>query len=261
MLRTRINRAVSTIADQKRRVKNHFSKSQLHLLDTFQIVVYKITSKSILLDILVGIFMKNLIQLPSEFDYNLLLHALRDYKKPRDKIRNLIRDKDIIRVKKGLYVLGKEYDKPYNKFVLANLIYGPSYITGQTALAFWNMIPERVELMISMTAKRKKEFETPIGRFSYLYSPKKVFNIGIQLEDTGDKKKFLIASPEKALCDITAMQTHISTKKEMKEFLELMRLDYSAKNKPDLSLLEEIKNGYKKQNINLLVNCLKEEYV
>ena len=205
--------------------------------------------------------MKNLIQLPSEFDYNLLLHALRDYKKPRDKIRSLLRDKDIIRVKKGLYVLGKEYNKPYNKFVLANLIYGPSYITGQTGLAFWNMIPERVELMISMTAKRKKAFETPIGRFSYLYCPKKVFNIGIQLEDTGDQKKFLIASPEKALCDIIAMQTHISTKKAMKEFLELMRLDYSVYKKFDLPLLEEIKTGYGRQTIRLLVNCLKETKV
>jgi len=46
--------------------------------------------------------MKRLINLPAEFDYNLLLYALRDYRKPRDKIRGLIRDKDIIRVKKGL---------------------------------------------------------------------------------------------------------------------------------------------------------------
>ena len=205
--------------------------------------------------------MKKLIQLPSEFDYNLLLHVLRDYKKPRDKIRGLLRNEDIIRVKKGLYVLGKEYNKPYNKFILANLIYGPSYITAQTALAFWNMIPERVELIISMTAKRKKQFETPVGRFSYLYCPQKVFNIGIQLEDAGDQKQFLIASPEKALCDMTAMQTHISSKKAMKEFLELMRLDFSVSKKPDLSLLEEIKTGYERKSINLLVTCLKEDYV
>ena len=205
--------------------------------------------------------MKDLIQLPAEFDYNLLLHALKNYKKPRDKIRGLIKNKDILRVKKGLYVLGKEYNKPFNKFVLANQIYGPSYITGQTALAFWNMIPERVELIISMTMKRKKLFETPVGRFSYLYCPKKVFNIGIKLEDTGDQKKILIASPEKALCDIVATQTHISAKKEMKEFLELMRLDYSVNKNLDLSLLEEIKTGYRRQSINLLFNYLKEDYV
>ncbi len=205
--------------------------------------------------------MKNLNQLPSEFDYNLLLHALRNYKKPRDKIRGLIKDRDIVRVKKGLYVLGKEYNKPYNKFVLANLIYGPSYITAQTAMAFWNMIPERVELTISMTMKRKKQFETPVGRFSYLFCPKKAFAIGIRLEDTGDQKNFLIASPEKALCDLVAMQTHISTKKEMKEFLELLRLDYSFGKNLDLTLLEEIKTGYRRQNIKLLLNCLREDYV
>ena len=205
--------------------------------------------------------MKNLIQFPAEFDYNLLLHALRDYKKPRDKIRGLLKDKDIIRIKKGLYVLGKEYNKPYNKFVLANLIYGPSYITAQTAMAFWNMIPERVELTISMTTKRKKQFETPVGRFFYLYCPKKAFNIGVQLEDAGDQKHFLIASPEKALCDMAAIQTRISTKKEMKEFLKLMRLDDSVSKNFDLSLLEEIKTGYRRQRIKLLLNCLKEDYV
>ena len=205
--------------------------------------------------------MKNLIQFPAEFDYNLLLHALRDYKKPRDKIRGLLRDKDIVRIKKGLYVLGNEYNKPYNKFVLANLIYGPSYITAQTAMAFWNMIPERVELTISMTMKRKKQFETPVGKFSYLYCPKNVFNIGVRLEDTGDQKSFLIASPEKALCDMTAMQTHIATKREMKEFLELMRLDDSVSKNFDLSLLEEITTGYRRQSIRLLLNCLKDDYV
>jgi len=205
--------------------------------------------------------MKDLIQLPAEFDYNLLLHVLRGYKKPRDKIRGLIKNKDILRVKKGLYVLGKEYNKPCNKYILANQIYGPSYITGQTALAFWNMIPERVELIISMTAKRKKLFDTPVGRFSYLYCHKKAFNIGINLEHAGDQKKILIASPEKALSDIIATQTHISSEKGMKEFLELMRLDYSDIKKLDSSLLEEIKVGYKRQSMKLLLNCLKEDYV
>lgn len=205
--------------------------------------------------------MKKLIQLPAEFDYNLLLQALKDYKKPRDKIRGLIRDKDIIRIKKGLYVLGNDYHKPYNKFVLANLIYGPSYITGQTALVFWNMIPERVELMISMTTKRKKHFETPVGNFSYLYCPKSAFSIGIQLEDAGDQKKFLIASPEKALCDMAATQTHISKKKEMKEFLELMRLDFSVHKDLNFSLLEEIEAGYPRQSVKLLLHCLKDYYV
>lgn len=205
--------------------------------------------------------MNRLIQLPAEFDYNLLLYVLRNYKKPRDKIRGLIQGNDIIRVKKGIYVLGRDYNKPYNKYVLANLLYGPSYITGQTALSFWNLIPERVELMISMTTKRKKLFETPVGKFSYLYCPKRAFSIGIKLEDAGDEKKFLIASPEKALCDIVATQNHIATQKEMNEFIELMRLDSSFYDKLDYSLLEEIKAGFRRQRLKLLLNCLKESHV
>jgi hypothetical protein len=205
--------------------------------------------------------MNRLIQLPAEFDYNLLLYVLRDYKKPRDKIRGLIQGNDIIRVKKGIYVLGRDYNKPYNKYVLANLLYGPSYITGQTALSFWNLIPERVELMISMTTKRKKLFETPVGKFSYLYCPKRAFSIGIKLEDAGDEKKFLIASPEKALCDIVATQNHLATQKEMNEFIELMRLDSSFYDKLDYSLLEEIKAGFRRQRLKLLLNCLKESHV
>ena len=158
-------------------------------------------------------------------------------------------------------MLGRDYNKPYNKLVLANLVYGPSYITGQTALAFWNMIPERVELIISMTTKRKKQFETPVGKFSYLYCPKTAFSIGVQLEDAGDQKKILIASPEKALCDIAATQTHISTRSEMKEFLELMRLDFSVYKELDFPLLDEIKAGYHRQSIKLLFHCLKDSHV
>lgn len=205
--------------------------------------------------------MKSLVQFPAEFDYNLLLHALREYKKPRDKIRGLIKNKDIIRVKKGIYVLGKEYNKPYNKFILANQIYGPSYISGQTALAYWNMIPERVELILSMTAKRKKQFETPVGRFSYVYCPQQPFNLGVRLEDAGEEKKFLIASPEKALCDVTAMQTHISTREEMVEFIELMRLDFNTNEKLDIGLIEKINAGYKRRSVRLLVGYLKENNV
>ena len=205
--------------------------------------------------------MKNLVQLPSEFDYNLLTGALKDYKKPRDKIRSLVQNKDIIRVKKGLYVLGREYGKPYNKYVLANLIYGPSYVTGQTALAFWNMIPERVELFISMTTKKKKQFETPVGRFSYLCCPKRVFSIGVQLEETSDRKKFFIASPEKALCDIAATRTHAETKEEIKEFLELMRLDFSFYENIDYALLDEIKKEYRKRPVNSLIQYIRDRNV
>lgn len=205
--------------------------------------------------------MKNLIRFPAEFDYTLLMHALRDYRKPRDKIRSLMQSKDIIRVKKGLYVLGKDYNKPYNMYVLANMIYGPSYITAQTALSYWGLIPERVELVISMTSKRKKHFATPVGDFSYLFCQKKVFNIGIKLEEAEDKKNFFIAAPEKALCDILAFQSHLRSQEDLKDFLDLMRLDEFFFKNYNYSLLEKISANYRKPSVRLLIAYMKDNHV
>ena len=58
-----------------------------------------------------------------EFDYLTLLDALREYSRPRDKISDLLRKQMIIRVKKGLYVLGDDYrNRPFSRELLANLI-------------------------------------------------------------------------------------------------------------------------------------------
>ena len=62
-----------------------------------------------------------------EFDYQTLMDVLRDYAHPRDKISDFLRKGVIVRVKKGLYVLGEDYRRrPYSRQLLANLIYGPS---------------------------------------------------------------------------------------------------------------------------------------
>ena len=75
--------------------------------------------------------------LSEEFDYQALLAALNGYARPRDRITELIRKGEIIRVKKGIYVPGaKRRRRPFSREVLANLIYGPSYISLEYALAF-----------------------------------------------------------------------------------------------------------------------------
>ena len=70
-----------------------------------------------------------------EFDYQTLLTALREYKRPRDRITRLLSQGTIVRVKKGLYVFGEgERREPAHKGVLANLIFGPSYVSLEYAL-------------------------------------------------------------------------------------------------------------------------------
>jgi predicted transcriptional regulator of viral defense system len=79
-----------------------------------------------------------------EFDYALLTAALSEYAAPRQKINELLKSGVITRVKKGLYIFGPAYNQvPVCKEVLANLIYGPSCLSLEYALAYHGLIPER----------------------------------------------------------------------------------------------------------------------
>ncbi len=136
-----------------------------------------------------------------EFDYQALMAALSEYANPRDKVTTLLRRDDIIRVKKGLYVFGDELSRrPFSRELLANLVYGPSFVSLDYALSFHGLIPERIEALTSVTTKRPKSFNTPVGSFIYRQSPWRAFHLGMDRVEEDDVA-FLIATPERALAD------------------------------------------------------------
>jgi hypothetical protein len=136
-----------------------------------------------------------------EFDYQALMAALSDYANPRDKVTDLLRRGDIVRVKKGIYVFGEELRRrPFSRELLANLVYGPSFVSLEFALQYHGLIPERVEALTSVTPKRPKSFDTPVGMFIYRPSPRGAFHLGMDRVEEGDVA-FLIATPERALAD------------------------------------------------------------
>ena len=94
------------------------------------------------------------------FDYQVLLDVLAGYGKPRDKITRLLMSGEIVRVKKGLYCFGEAFRRsPICREYLANLIYGPSYVSLDYALRLHGLIPERVEAVTSVTTRRSRGFE------------------------------------------------------------------------------------------------------
>lgn len=198
-----------------------------------------------------------------EVDYQLLLSALSDYAYPRDKITGWLKSGELVRVKKGLYVFGKDVSlKPYSPEVLANLIYGPSAISLNYALSFYGMIPERVTTITSITNKRDKAFATPIGDFTYrLLAPKK-YAVGIELFNANNLSPFLIASPEKALCDLI----HLSDKKikltaltDVQNYLfSDLRIDEDALSSFRIELLTEVVDTYQDKRLESLKAFIKE---
>lgn len=102
--------------------------------------------------------------------HQIVAEMLPEYNRPNDKISELLKNGELLAVRRGLYVPGPETDLSIpNSFLIANHLRGPSYISLESALSYWNIIPERVYQISSVTLKTTKNYTTPIGRFSYQY--------------------------------------------------------------------------------------------
>lgn len=191
-----------------------------------------------------------------EFDYQTLQDALQGYAQPRKKISSLLRKGVIIRVKKGLYVFGDSYRRrPFSREILANLIYGPSYVSLEYALHYHGLTPERVETVTSVTCGRSRTFDTPLGRFTYRMIPLDAYRTGMDQAELGDGRSFLIAIPEKALADriVADRGTAITTQKGLHEYLiNNLRIDPAALRKLDPARLAEIAGHYRSRRVKLL---------
>ncbi len=138
----------------------------------------------------------------NELDYGFVMDCLKDYSSPRAKLSRLLKSGALIRVKKGLYVFGEPYRRGNISLeMLANMIYGPSYVSLEWALRYYGMIPEGVEEITSVTTKRKTNFDTPIGRFSYEHSISLTYSIGLTRYEESKYQSALIATKEKAVAD------------------------------------------------------------
>ena len=167
-----------------------------------------------------------------EFDYQTLLDVLKGYSRPRDKISDLMRKGAILRIKKGLYILGENYRKrPYSRELLANLIYGPSYISLDSALQHYGFIPEHVEAVTSVTTGRSRKFHTPVGLFAYRQISLQAFRFGMTRVEVHEGLSYLIATPEKSLSDKIHQDrgTAVQTWKKMQQYLvDDPRIDESS---------------------------------
>jgi len=165
-------------------------------------------------------------------DFATIVNAVVGYKSPKDKIAKIEKSGDLIRLKKGLYVVAPNVHRQnISKELIANHLYGPSYISFESALSYYKLIPERVFTFRSMTYKRARNFSTPLGNFDYYSAQKKYFEIGICQEIIDGRYAFLIASPEKAICDmlIATPGLRIQSVKAMKIFLEEdLRIDLAS---------------------------------
>lgn len=200
--------------------------------------------------------------IPAEiFDYQTLVEALKGLAYPRNKINDLLRQGAVVRVKKGLYVFGDNYRRhPYSKELLANLVYGPSYVSLDYALAYHGLIPERVEALTSVTPNRSRRFSTPVGLFVYRQVPARAYEVGMVRVEGEHGQAFLIASPEKALADkiVSVRGAHIANIGEMGRLLEEdLRIDVGTIRPFSAEKIDEFAERYRSLRLRRLSGFLR----
>lgn len=170
-----------------------------------------------------------------------------------------IKSSELIQLRRGLYLFNKSLQKnSVSKFLIANKLYGPSYISFESALSFHGLIPEAVYTTTSACYQRKKKiFENNLGVFSFNYIPCSNFFLDVKYENG-----LLVASPLRALFDYIYFY-----KKSYVEFDDIVcdlrierELLFEVVKTYKFNEMQELAELYKKNNVRDFFNLLIMEF-
>lgn len=185
----------------------------------------------------------------------ILLDELKEFVNPTAKIRRLVQSGEIVPIVRGLY----ETDRTVPGYYLAPIIYGPSYLSFEFALAYYSLIPETVFTYTSATFEKKKakQYETPYGTFTYRDVPSEAYPVGLVLHSENGYG-FKIATPEKAICDQLYTISPLRNRNELENLLfEDLRIDQDEFFRLNMADFLEIATHYHTQNHRLLQTLIK----
>jgi predicted transcriptional regulator of viral defense system len=192
-------------------------------------------------------------------DHLTLMHELRDYASPKARLTRMIRSGEVIQVRRGIFLEAGETN--YSLKSLASIIYGPSYISFEYALAHYGLIPERAQAVTSAVYNKNKNrcFHTSLGNFYYYYLPTTVYPYDIVL-GSEDGQSYLIATREKALCDTLYKIRGIESVNTLQTLLfEDWRMESEAVLALDRACIAFLAPLYRKKILWLLLKWLEGE--
>jgi predicted transcriptional regulator of viral defense system len=157
------------------------------------------------------------------FESSLLLAGNINPKIVRLQLSRWVNSGRIYQLRRGLYSIAPPYQKVKpHPFLVANRLQHSSYVSLQSALAFYSLIPETVNITVSVTTGRPERLGTPLGIFEFRHIKSNLF-FGYQMTALGDQEA-LVATPEKALLDLVYLQPGGESPKYLQE-LRLQNLD------------------------------------
>lgn len=129
-----------------------------------------------------------------------LYGCMRGFSAPHAHVAVMRRRGELVPLRRGLYVC-RAKGVLLSEGLIANWIVSPSYVSYETALSWHGIIPERVAVVRSACTARSKVFQNATGRYAYTQVAPGYFELGQTMQGRGSDA-YLIARPEKALCDL-----------------------------------------------------------
>ena len=154
------------------------------------------------------------------FESGLLLAGDGNPNNIRRQLSRWVRSGRIYQLRRGVYALAPPYQrvKPH-PFVVANRMVPASYVSCQSALAHYNLIPEYVPVLVSVTTVRPARWSTPLGTYVYRHLRPGLFS-GYRQLSFGPAQVAFVARPEKALLDLV----YLTPQSDRPAYLEELRL-------------------------------------
>mgnify|MGYP000546932096 CR=1 FL=1 len=162
----------------------------------------------------------------------------------------------LLRLRQGYYTFPEYKSKPDFTLFFANRIYRPSYVSLHTALAFYEVIPEAVVQITSVTSLKTASFLNDFGEYAYK-SVREELMFGYDIKTIGNGHSLQLARPEKALLDLLYLYPFYNTEQDMEE----LRLDDDfLQDELDLLLLEDYLFKFKSKALENRVMLLRNTY-
>ena len=161
----------------------------------------------------------------------------------------------IIMVAPGFYVLPVETNDETDLFAIAGRMYTPSFVSLESALSFYGLIPETVLSVTSVCTRKTRRINSPLCTFIYR-SVQPEFFFGYEAKK-GRKHRFLMASPERAIVDLLYLRRDISSSEDMLE----LRFDAETFNGLDpmeiLDIADRFNKPWLKRKVKILLKVMK----
>jgi predicted transcriptional regulator of viral defense system len=140
------------------------------------------------------------------FETGLLLAGDVDPADMRRQLSRWTKAGRVYQLRRGLYALAPPFEKVKpHPFLVANRLVRGSYVSLQSALAHYGLIPEVAPVATSVTTARPARWDTPLGSFEFRHIKTDLLR-GYRFVEVGRGQRAFVASPEKALLDLVYLQ-------------------------------------------------------